>query len=104
MSKFYGSIGFATTEETKPGVWVEKIIEKNYYGDVIKDTQSNQNSGNVNDNITISKRISIVSDLFANKHYSNIIYAELKGIRWKVTSIDIEYPRLVLSVGGVYNG
>ena len=104
MSKFFGTIGFSICEETKPGVWKDSIVEKQYYGDVIKSIRNNQNSDKVNDDITISNEISIISDLFANKNYSSIRYVELNGTRWKVNQINIQYPRLVLSVGGLYNG
>lgn len=104
MAKFYGAIGFAIMEETKPGVYEENITERYYYGDIFKNFRNYQQSGNVNDNVNISNQISIISDFFGNQHYSEIRYVELNGTRWKVTSIDIQYPRLVLSVGGVYNG
>lgn len=104
MAKFYGAIGFATTDETKPGVYREKLTERFYYGDVYKNTKNYQQSGNVNDNITISMQISIISDNFGNQHCSEIRYVVLNGVRWKVSSFEIQHPRLVLTVGGVYNG
>lgn len=105
MAKFYGKIGFSNQQvETKPGVWKNEIVEKTYFGDVFKNTKSYQNSGNVNDDVRISNEISIVADIFANEHYSDICYVELNGAKWKVTNISIQYPRLVLTIGGVYNG
>lgn len=104
MAKFSGKIGFRIDEETRPGVWKKNTVEKQYYGDVIRNVRNNQNSGKVNEDITISNEISIVSDSFLNEHYSTISYVVLNGIKWKVNSINIQYPRLVLSVGGLYNG
>lgn len=104
MAKFYGNIGFASVEETNPGVFEEIVHERKYYGDVIKNNRGYQNSGNVNDNLTISNEISIISDHYSNDNYANIRYVEYMGVKWKVTDISIQYPRLILSVGGVYNG
>lgn len=104
MAKFYGNIGFSTQRETKPGVWINEIVVKKYFGDIFKNTKSYQNTGNVNDDIRVSNDISIVADLFANKHCSDICYVELNGTKWKVANISIQYPRLVLTIGGVYNG
>lgn len=104
MAKYYGNIGFSTQRESKPGVWVNEIVEKKYFGDLIKNTKGYQSSDSLNDDIRISNEISIVADPYANEHYSDICYVELNGAKWKVTNINIQYPRLVLSIGGVYNG
>ena len=102
MAKWYGEIGFGVTKETTPGVWVEDIVTRNYYGDVIKDYRQNQGSEFLNDNINISNTFSILSDPFANQNFSSMKYLVYSGVKWKITSVDIQYPRLILSVGGVY--
>lgn len=104
MSKFCGIVGFSIQKKTGPGVWSDEIVEQKYYGDLLKNIRKNQNSSNVNDNITISNEVSIISDEFATNNYSSIVYVVLKGVKWKVTDINIQYPRLILSLGGVYNG
>ena len=104
MAKFYGKIGYAVTIETEPGVWVEQIIERSYYGDIIRNVRKLQTSDQVNDDINISNEISIVADPFAYQNFHSMRYAEYMGTRWKVQSIEVSYPRLILSVGGVYNG
>ncbi len=88
----------------KPGVWKKKILEKEYRGDLFRNVVNKQNSGQVNDNINISNQISIVADPYANNHCYAILYAEIRGAKWKVTSVDIQYPRLILTIGGLYNG
>ena len=103
MSKYCGVIGYAETVETSPGVWTEEITERKYYGDLIRNTRKLQSSGNQNDNITISNEISIVADPFAYENFHAIRYAEFMGSKWKVTSVDVQYPRLILSLGEVYN-
>ena len=105
MAKWYGKVGYAVNAETEPGIWEEQITEIPYYGDVKNDRFKRQQSSNqVNDNIVISNVISIVADPFAYQNCSNIAYAEYLGTKWKVTDIDPQFPRLLLTLGGVYNG
>ena len=89
---------------TEPGIWEEKVVERDYYGDMTSDRRKRQTSDNVNDNLTLANVISIVADPFAYSNCSNIAYAEVMGTRWKVTDIEVKYPRLKLTLGGVYNG
>ena len=103
MAKFYGEIGYANIAETEPGVWEEKIIKRNYYGDIIRNTRSLQTSDNVNDNINISNEISIVADPYANENFHSMRYVYFMGAKWKITSVEVKYPRLILSIGGLYN-
>lgn len=104
MAKFYGIIGYQITEETEPGIYEEKFVENAYYGDVIKNARRLQETGKVNDDITVSNRISIIADPFANNNFHSMRYVEMMGTKWKVVEVEVEYPRLILSVGGVYNG
>lgn len=103
MPKFYGAVGYAKTVETSPGVSVEKITERNYYGDVIRNTRRLQSADKVNDDINISNEISIVADPYANDHFYAIRYVVFQGAKWKVLNVDVQYPRLILSLGGLYN-
>lgn len=104
MAKFYGTIGFAETEETKPGVWKEQIVERKYYGDLNRNNRRLQTADKLNDDVTISNEISIVADPYANNHFHSIRYVEFQGARWKVSNIDVQFPRLILTLGGLYNG
>lgn len=104
MGKWFGKVGFAMTVETGPGIWEETITPVPYYGDVISNRWKRQNSGGINDNINISNIISIIADTFANENCSKIVYVEYMGTKWKVTDVEPQYPRLLLTIGGVYNG
>lgn len=105
MGKWFGKVGYAVTEETEPGIWEEVITEREYYGDITTDRWKRQNSGEVNENINLSNVISIVADPFAYQNCSNMIYVEIMGAKWKISDIDVsQRPRLILTVGGVYNG
>lgn len=104
MAKFYGAVGYGITEETTPGVWTDEIVERFYSGDVIKNYKSSSSGESINDDINISNSISILSDPFAMQHFHTIKYVKWMGAAWKVSSVEVQYPRLILSIGGVYNG
>lgn len=103
MAKYYGKIGYATSEEVKPGVWKKRITEREYLGDVIRNTRRLQSSGNLNDNIIVSNEISIVADPFANENFHSMLYVEFMGAKWKISNVEVQYPRLILTIGEVYN-
>ena len=104
MAKFFGKIGYAETVETTPGVWEEKITEREYFGDLIRNTRSLQSGEQLNDDINISNEISIVADPFAYENFHSMRYVEFMNAKWKISSIEVQYPRLILSVGSLYNG
>ena len=104
MAKFYGKIGYANTVETKPGVYEEQIVERSYYGDLIRNTRRLQSADQVNDNINISNEISIVADPYATNNFHTMRYAGFMGTKWKISNVEVSYPRLILTLGGVYNG
>ena len=103
MPKWYGKIGYGVTEETSPGVWTEEIVERQYYGDIIRNLRRLETSDQVNDNVSVSNEISIVSDPYAFENFHSIRWVEFMRSKWKVTSVEVQYPRLLLSLGGVYN-
>lgn len=103
MAKFYGEIGYFQTVETAPGVYTQQIIKKHYYGDVIKNIRRLQSGENLNDGINISNEISIVADPFANENFHSMLYVEFMGAKWKIKNVEVDYPRLRLSIGDLYN-
>lgn len=104
MAKWYGIIGYAETVETEPGLWEEKIVERPYYGDITRNTRKLQSSGSVNDNVNISNLLSIIADPYANLNFYAMRYAEFMGSKWKITDVEVQSPRLILALGGLYNG
>lgn len=104
MAKWYGKIGFGVSVEKAPGVWKPDIVEYPYSGDVYRNTRKMVSTDSQNDDIVISNEISIVSDPFADANFHSMKYVEFMGAMHKVTNISVQYPRLILSVGGVYNG
>lgn len=107
MAKFHGIIGFVITEEDpdNPGVWSDTPVEKEYSGDIIRNSRRLQTtSDTTNDSVIISNEISIVANPYAQEHMYAMRYVVFQGIKWKVESVLVEYPRLKLTLGGVYNG
>ena len=101
--KYYGNIGYAVLQENVPGVYVEKIITHSYYGDVLRNIGQNQTSDKLNDDVKISNEFSIIGDPYAYENFHQMRYIEYMGIKWKITSVEVQYPRLILNAGGVYN-
>lgn len=104
MAKFYGAIGYISDEVGAADVIVEKPIERMYKGDLIKNNRRLNSSDELNDNVVISNQISILADPYANNHMHDMRYVKWRGAAWKVVSIDVQPPRLLLTLGGVYNG
>lgn len=104
MPKFCGKIGYVETVETKPGVWIEQVTERDCYGDLLRNTRQLESADKVNNNVNISNQMSILADAYARDHMYNMRYVEFQGAKWKVSTIEVQYPRLILSFGGLYNG
>lgn len=104
MNRFYGIVGFAIQERQPNSIYEETIRERHYYGDIRKNSRRYEGSDKMLDDLTISNEISIVADAYAYDNFNAIRYVEFMGSKWKVTSVTVEAPRLLLTIGGVYNG
>lgn len=106
MTKYYGSVGYCETTKTKSGVWKEEVVRKaNYSGDVSTYHSRRWDRGeHLNDKLSVNATISIVADPYAFAHFHNIRFIEYMGTYWKVTNVEVRFPRLILSLGEVYNG
>lgn len=102
--KYFGIVGYGKSGESVEGVWTDAIVERSYYGDVIKDTRRVVVGQDVNPDISTGNSIEIVADPYAFDHFHAIKYAELAGALWTVTDVEMKRPRLILRLGGVYNG
>ena len=101
--RFYGMVGYVETAETKPGIWEENRTERPYFGDVNRKISKWQGADKLNDDLRVNNEISIVADQYAYQHFSAIHYVVWEGVKWKVDTITVQHPRLILEVGGVYN-
>lgn len=104
MAKFFGKIGYGVTAEAAAGVWVDTIVEHDYYGDVVKNTRKLQEGESLNNDLSVGNSISIVADAYANEHFFAIRYIQWAGALWTVSDVEVQSPRLLLRLGGVYNG
>lgn len=102
--RFFGRIGYGESVETAPGVWVDQIIERSYYGDVIRNARNLREGENLNPDLSVQNSISIVADAYANNHFFAIRYVEWAGALWTVSMVEVQSPRLLLRLGEVYNG
>lgn len=89
--------------EDPPGVWRDESTERHYYGDVLRDTRKWERGEGLNDNLNISNRISIMADQFSYSHFQAMRYVEWMGQRWKILDVELQRPRLILTIGGLYN-
>lgn len=103
MAIWYGMIGYGETVETEPSVYSDTIVEKPYYGMITRDTRRFQSSDKVNDDLVISNQLSIISDPYAMENFQNMRYATYMGTKWKITEVEVQYPRLIISLGSEYN-
>ena len=105
MAKWYGQIGFEITKETDLDVWTELIEERSYYGDILRNNRSSYNGDTeVNEGFNISNRISFIADPYARENMYRMKYATFMGTKWKIRDIEVEYPRLTMTLGGLWNG
>ena len=101
--RYYGDIGYFETVETKPGLFEEKLVFRKYKGDVVRNIKRNQDNSKVNSDIRVNNSISIVADPYAQEHFFNIKCAKWQNALWTVSSVDVQYPRLILELGGLYH-
>lgn len=104
MARFRGVIGFGETVETVPGVWDNVVVEHTFSGDVIRISRKLDNPEKVNPDISVSNSISIVANAYANENFMEILYVKWLGKYWTVSDVEVQSPRLILRVGGIYNG
>lgn len=107
MAKWCGKVGYVESveDENRPGIWVNKVTEREYFGDIIRQTNRwASSSDSTIDNLSIDNQISIVSDTFAEENVRFMRYVEFMGAKWKISSLEVKYPRLILTMGGLYKG
>lgn len=104
MAKFYGEIGYGESVEKAAGVWVDDIVERKYFGDVVRNTRRLTEGESVNNDISVNNSIEIVADAYAYEHFFAMRYIRWQGALWIVSDVEVRRPRLLLRLGGVYNG
>lgn len=104
MAKFHDAVGYAESYEVRPGVWVDQMIEISYFGDVLRNTRRLSDGTGLNNDLSVGNTISILADPYALEHFFAIRYVKWAGAPWTVTEVEVKRPRLLLKLGGVYNG
>lgn len=104
MNRFYGKVGYGETVQISPGVHEDVITEFSYFGDVVRNSLKFREGESVNNDLSVSNSISVVADAYANEHFFAIRYVEWAGTLWAVAEVEVQSPRLLLRLGGVYNG
>ena len=103
--RFYGKVGFyENSVESVPGVWTDAVTIRDYYGDVLSDNRYWNQPETLNSDLTIKNRLSILADSYAFDHFGAVRYVELYGQRWSISNVEIKRPRLIITLGGLYNG
>ena len=105
MAKYSGKIGFVfDSAEVRPGIWDTSIVERPYYGDIIRNSRRLESDDKVNGDINVFNEFSIVADAYAYENFFAMRYIKWMGVNWKITDVEVQRPRLILSIGGIYNG
>ena len=104
MARFSGKVGYVENKKIGPGKWGPEVTERHYYGDVTRAVRRLENGQDINDDVVVNNEISIVADPYAQTHFFAIRYVEWQGVQWTVSNVEVLYPRLILTLGGVYHG
>lgn len=104
MARYHGRVGYGDSEEKDLGVWEDVIVERSYTGDVIRNIRSLREGEQLNSDLSVQNSISVVADEYAYEHFFAIRYVEWAGALWTVSSVEVQRPRLLLTLGEVYNG
>lgn len=102
--KYSGKVGYAVQTETAPGVWTKEIKEVHMYGDTLSYGAQPVSSDKVNQDVALSNEISLMGNPIIFENLSTLEYLILSGIKWEITSINLDPPRIKVALGGVWNG
>ena len=104
MARYFGNVGYVEDVETAPSVYKHVVTERPYYGDEIVVKRRLDKGEGLNDNVEIGNQFSILADAYAYEHFFAIRYLTWMGQRWKVSNVTVQRPRLIMDIGGIWNG
>jgi hypothetical protein len=106
--RFHGAVGYASNVETSPGAWTEVITEMQYTGDVLRNSRRLESVSaeppKTNADLSLSNSFSIMADDQAYNNFNDMRYVQWNGSYWKITDVEVRRPRLILTVGGIWDG
>jgi hypothetical protein len=103
MAKFTGKVGFIEFVESEPGLFRPVVIEKSFSGDLLLDRRGWKASEHTSGDVFVSNRISLLANADLVNNLANIKYVIFMGVKWKVATFEILLPRVILTLGEVYN-
>ena len=101
--KCSGKIGYARAEETSPGIYQEIIVEKQYYGDIVRNSTQILDSNTINSSIKLNNSISVLCNNYISDNLGCVRYMTFKKSKWKISSIEIKDNRIIFTLGDLYN-
>lgn len=106
MARFSGKIGFATTSESvsEPSVYEETITERKYTGFILTEYNNHNDKTTINTDVRLNMRFSIIMDPYTAQNINNLRYIEYMGTKWKISSVEVKLPGLIISIGDMWNG
>ena len=75
-----------------------------YYGDVLRRSRRWDQATEVNDHLTLSDEINVIADSYILENLNYMRYVIYLGVKWKINYIEVNRPRIRLTLGGEYNG
>lgn len=105
MAKFYGKIGFGVEREVSPGVYDYDIVEKPYFGEVVRDAYDSVGGTTVLGERKTANAFRIVGDGYSVDHFYDMKYIRWAGRYWEIRQVEVvSRPRMLIRIGGVWNG
>lgn len=101
--KWFGKVGYRIDASLNEFADSEQYVEKEYYGDIIRNYKKDRSDSTINDEFSISNQIRILADPFMTENFSKIRYITFMNSKWKIASVDVQWPALILDLGGLFN-
>lgn len=105
MARFHDKVGFLIPkDDQETGIADTVPVEKSYYGKILEHSRRWETGDNLNDDLSVSNQIAITANDYAFRYMSSIGYVRWKCAYWKVVSLRVKGPEIILTLGGVWNG
>ena len=106
MAKFFGHVGFGSQEvEISPGVYDYKIVERPYFGEVVRDAMKVVGGQTILSESKTTNSFRIMADGYASENFFDMQYVRWMGRYWEITQVELQQrPRMIIRIGGVWNG
>ena len=105
--RFHGYLGYEGPSVEDPpdsGIYKASVVERVHTGVIVKHRRNQDNATSINGVMSVNNDISIVGDPYALEHLHNLKYIRWNNVCWTVTSVETDTPRIIVSIGEVYNG